>query len=86
MRASMLSAFKEFLTADNVLPLVENVDSYATVDARTTKMSRVSRDKIGYLGTFKSLTLRCSSKCTKVLCVSIVGIGFNSLNFLRGKV
>jgi hypothetical protein len=45
MRASMLSSFKEFLAGDNVLPLVLNADSEATVDIGTARMSRVSRVK-----------------------------------------
>jgi hypothetical protein len=52
MRASMLSSFKEFLTAESVLPLVLKVASDATVDIGTARMSRVKWHKTGYLGPF----------------------------------
>jgi hypothetical protein len=65
MRASMLSSFKEFLTADNVLPLVENLDSDAIVDAGTVRMSRVSRDKTEYLGTLNFHHARMSNSSSK---------------------
>jgi hypothetical protein len=65
MRASMLSLFKEFLTADSVLPLVENLDSDATVDVGTVRMSRVSRDKTEYLGTLNFHHARMSNSSSK---------------------
>jgi hypothetical protein len=45
MRASMLSSFKEFLTAESVLPLMLKVASDVTVDIGTARMSRVKRHK-----------------------------------------
>jgi hypothetical protein len=35
---------------------------------------------------FRSLTLRCSNKYTRVLCVGNVDINFNSLNFPKSKI
>jgi hypothetical protein len=87
MRVSMLSSFKEFLTADSVLPLVENIDSYVTVNVETARMSQVSRDKIGYLGTlnFHHARMSNSSSNASVKYSSSYDFTISDLFFPRMK-
>jgi hypothetical protein len=65
----MLSLFRELLTGLRVLPIVLKVDSEATVEIGTTKMPRVNRAKIGYLGAFSFHHERMSN-CASTLASS----------------
>jgi hypothetical protein len=82
----MLSLFREFLTRFSVLPLIQNVDSDATVKIGTTKMSQVNRTRIKYFGAFSFHNARIRKSSSKLGSSSASARYSSNSNFMSSKI
>ena len=85
MRASRLSSFRQLLAGLRVLPAVLKVDSEATVEIGTARISFVSLANIGYLGAF-NLHHDSISKFSSKLARSRGSARYTSSSDLKGSV
>jgi hypothetical protein len=82
--SSILSSLKELLTGFSVLPLVLKVNSEATIEIGTTKISRVNQARIRNFGAFSFHHAIISNSSSKLVSSS-ASEKYSSISDFRGS-